>query len=571
MTTAASTLNITRTSAFGAGGAVAGKTEPGVDAGIAILNAGGNAIDAAVATAFAMSVAEPSANGIGGGGFLVGWLASVQRAFAIEFPMISGSGATEDMFPLSKGVDAGLFGWPSTVGNANVLGYKSIAVPGTVAGLALALERYGSMSLGQVLEPAISLAENGFPVNWHTTLAIAKDLSNIRRFDGTASLLLDSAGNPPFAIEGTPPPRLRNPDLAATLRTIASDGPRAFYEGTIGQALVEHLSANGTAVTTEDFASYQAIEAEPLATSFAGHVVHTVGKGSGGTSLTQALRILEMLDIGASGHNTGATLHKYAHAFRQAFADRFTYLADPSQVEVPLDTLISDEYIESRAARFEPDSIAPVQPGDRAALNVNHNLAGSVPEYMKDGSTTHLSVIDGDGNAVAITQTLLSLWGSRVTVPGTGVLMNNGMMWFDPEPGRPNSVGPLKRPLANMAPVILTRDGHARASLGSSGGRKIMNCNAQIICNLAAFGLPMGDALASPRIDTSTRALNVSSRLDATVQRELTDLGHPVNAVDESLLTGGFASPTAVSRDPDGMLEAASDAWYFPATAKAIP
>jgi gamma-glutamyltranspeptidase/glutathione hydrolase len=148
--------------------------------------------------------------------------------------------------------------------------------------------------------------------------------------------------------------------------------------------------------------------------------------------------------------------------------------------------------------------------------------------------------------------------------------MNNGMMWFDPEPGRPNSVGPRKRPLANMAPVILTRDGHVRASLGSSGGRKIMNCNTQIIGNLAAFGMAMGEALASPRIDTSTRALNVSTRLDPSVQQELANLGHPVNAVNESLQTGGFASPTGVSRDQDGTLEAASDAWYFPATAKAL-
>jgi gamma-glutamyltranspeptidase/glutathione hydrolase len=565
-----STLYITRTSAFGAGGAVAGKTEPGVDAGIAILNAGGNAIDAAVATAFAMSVTEPSANGLGGGGFLVGWLASEQRAFTIEYPMISGSGATEDTFPLSTGVDAGLFGWPSTVGNANVLGYRSIAVPGTVAGLALALERYGTMSLAQVLEHAISLAENGFPVNWHMTLSIAKDLANIRRFNATASLLLNASGNPPFAIEGAPPPLLRNPDLAATLRAIATDGPRAFYEGTVGQALADHLSTNGTPVTAEDFASYQATEADPVATSFAGHSVHTVGKGSGGTSLSQALRILEKLDIATNGHNTSATLHKYAHAFRQAFADRFTYLADPEQVEVPIDALISEEYIASRAARFDPASIASIQPGSRDVLGVRHNLSGSVPEYMKDGSTTHLSVIDAEGNAVAITQTLLSLWGSRVTVPGTGVLMNNGMMWFDPEPGRPNSVGPRKRPLSNMAPAIVTRDGKVRASIGSSGGRKIMNCNAQVIANLAAFGLSMGEALAAPRIDTSTRALNVSSRLGPSVQQELANLGHPVNAVNESLQTGGFASPTGVSRDQDGTLEAASDAWYFPATAKAL-
>ncbi len=198
-------------------------------------------------------------------------------------------------------------------------------------------------------------------------------------------------------------------------------------------------------------------------------------------------------------------------------------------------------------------------------------MPSSVPDYFKDGSTTHLSVIDQQGNAVSLTQTLLSGWGSRVVVPGTGVLMNDGMMWFDPEPGRPNSIAPGKRPLSNMAPALLSRDGRIVAAIGSSGGRKIMSCNAQVATNVAAFGLPIGEALDAPRIDASTQALAVSARIDPAVRDALATAGHPVSVRDETLLTADFASPVAISRSPDGHLKAAADAWYFPSTAGAIP
>jgi len=569
--TSASALTLARSAATASGGAVAGKMRSAVEAGTGILAAGGNAIDAAVATAFAMGVVEPWMNGLGGGGFLVGWLAEEQRSFAVEYPMISPSGATPDMYPLAGGRDAGLFGWPKTVGNANVLGYRSIAVPGTVAGLAEALDRFGTMPLARVLEPAIALAEQGLPVTWHTSLTITKDLVNLRAFPETARVYLDANGCPPVTLEGAAAPIIRNPNLAATLRRIADGGAREFYEGELARTIVEHLSEMGTPVTRDDFARYRAAVATTTDVSFCGHTVHTIGKGTGGTSLAESLGILERLDIRATGHNTPETLHKLTHAFRQAFADRFTYLADPDRAEVPLDALLGDAYLQSRANRFDQDRVANTAAGTREELGVSHSLEGSVAEYMRDGSTTHLGVIDRFGNGVSLTQTLLSGWGSRVTVPGTGVLMNNGMMWFDPEPGRPNSVGPGKRPLTNMAPALVTRDGRITASVGSSGGRKIINCNTQLIANIAAFGLPMGEALAAPRIDASQHPLSVSSRIDPATHDRLAHLGHPVQPIDETLLMSGFASPTGIARGEDGMLEAAADAWYYPATAIALP
>ena len=567
-----SNLTVSRSPARGTGGAVAGKQSKAVEAGIAVLREGGNAIDAAVATAFAMGVAEPWMNGLGGGGFMVVWLADSREAITIEYPMIAPSGAQPGMFPLTgAGLDAGLFGWPATVGNANSVGYAAIAVPGTVAGLAMAAERYGKMPLSRLIAPAIAIAEDGIPVTWHTTLLIARDFGNLRRFAATSDVFLDANGNPPATVEQHNPARIRQPDLARTLRAIAEEGPRVFYEGEIGQRIADHLAANGTPITREDLAGYAALEAAPVTTGIAGHTVHTIGKGTGGTSLAQALTMLDLLDPEASGHNTFPTLHRMTQCFRQAFADRFAYLADPDFVDVPVDSLLDQEYCASRVERFPPDRPGAISAGERDRLGITHDMPSSVPDYIKDGSTTHLGVIDRHGNAVSLTQTLLSGWGSRVVVPGTGVLMNNGMMWFDPEPGRPNSVAPGKRPLSNMAPALLSQDGAIVASIGSSGGRRIMNANAQIIANFAAHKIPVGDALAAPRIDASTRALAVSARIEGAVRDALYAAGHNVSVREETLLTADFASPVAISRSSAGELEAAADAWYFPSTAMVIP
>lgn len=564
-----STWQVSRSPVRGAGGVVGAKTPQAAEAGLSMLAKGGNAIDAAVAMAFTVGVTEPWMNGVGGGGFMVVWLAKERRSLVIEYPMISPLAATETMFPLSGGVDAALFGWPSVVGNANVLGFQSIAVPGTVAGLALALERYGTLSLATVLEPAIVAAEEGFPVTWHTTLMEAKDLGNLQRFPSAAKVFLNAQGNPLATLDQANPASLRQPDLAATLRTIADEGPRAFYEGEIAARIVGFLQEHGSIVTRDDFAAYRALDEPALSVDYHGATVHTMGKGTGGTSLAQSLRMLDRVDLAAAGQGTPAALHLQAQAFRQAFADRFAYLADPDTTEVPLDALLDPAYAAECVARWREDALPPLIAGSKARLGVSHSLAGSVPEYARDGSTTHLGAIDGEGNAVSLTQTLLSAWGSRVVAEGTGVLLNNGMMWFDPEPGRPNSVGGRKRPLTNMAPALVTRDDHILASVGSSGGRKIMNANAQIVTNLVDFGLDVHAALESPRFDASTRQLIASSRFPQATLDRLRGLGHDVMTRDETLLTGDFASPVAILRDEDGTISGAADPWYFPATVRA--
>lgn len=548
-------------------GMVAAKMPQAAQIGADIMAAGGNAIDAAVATAFAVGVCEPWMNGIGGGGYMVGWLAKEQRPFFIDFAMQSPAAATADMYPRANAAadDAGFFGWPATEGNRHVMGPHSIAVPGTIAGLSLALEQFGTISLAEALAPAIKLAEEGFPITWHHTQLLAKSVQTIRKFPETARIVLRPDGDVPFTQEQPTPAMIRQPELAATLKRIAAEGPDVFYRGEIGNAIADYLAGEGTTFTRDDLANYQAKILEPNAVEYHGHMVYTTRGGSGGTSMTQALTALNLLDNGTVENRTLEQWHAIAHVFRQAFADRFTYLADPDQVEVPIAAMLSAEYARETVDALGDRALTPT-PGSRERLGVSHRLEASVPEYMKDGSTTHLSVLDGEGNAVAITQTLLSLFGSFVTIPGTGILMNNGMMWFDPEPGRPNSVGGGKRPLSNMAPAVIVKDGTAIASLGASGGRKIMNCNAQQIMNIVDAGMSAQDAIDAPRIDCSTREVLVSTRMPAALRDGLAAKGYALGLRHEALLTGDFSSPTAVRRSPDGTLDGGADPWYMPAT-----
>ena len=546
---------------------VASKMPQSSQIGADILAAGGNAIDAAVATAFAVGVCEPWANGIGGGGYMVVWLAKEQKALTIDFSMKSPAAATESMFPLADVVsdEGALFGWPATEGNKHVIGPHSICVPGTVAGLALALEQWGTMPLAEVLAPSIALAEEGFPVTWNITTTIAKAIQSIRPYPETAKVFVRSDGDVPFTQEQSNPHMIRQPELANTLRLIAAGGPDVFYRGEIAQKIASHLQAEGTVFAPDDLANYEAKVYEAIESGYHGHTVFNHGRGSGGTSLSQALRALHLLDVGSPETRTAEEWHSMASVFRQAFADRFTYLADPDQVEVPLESLLSEQYAQSTAQAVGDRCTVPVA-GNRDTLGVRHHLTASVPEYMRDGSTTHLSVIDGEGNAVSLTQTLLALFGSRVTVPETGVLMNNGMMWFDPEPGRPNSIAGNKHPLSNMAPTLVVKDGAIVASLGASGGRKIMNCNAQLVMNIVDSENTAQEAISAPRIDCSTTEVLASQRIDKSIRESLAALGYDVSPRLEGLLTGDFSSPVAIRRLADGTLDGGADPWYFPAT-----
>lgn len=556
-----------RFEAISEAGMVAAKTPLAAQFGARVLENGGNAVDAAVVTAAVAAVVEPWMNGFGGGGFLVRHDSKRGESSVVSFPMVAPRSAAPDMFPRSGGKpDAELFGWPSVVGEANIIGAKAVCVPGTPAGLALALQRYGSYSFAEALNPAIDLARNGYPVSWHTSMEIARDLANLRKFEATEALLCPN-GVVPWSASQDNPTLLKQPALAESLESMAKDGPRSFYEGSIAQHIVSYLNGLGASFSLDDFAGYQATIEDALIGAYNGHQVVTTSNGTGGPTLVESLGLLDGFDLSQVPHNSVEALHLCAQAFAIAFADRFAYLADPDFVEVPIRALLSDTYLDARCEEMRQDSIGNLRAGTKEQLGVAHDLTGSMPDYSSGGSTTHLSVIDKDGVAVSLTQTLLSLWGSRVTVPETGIIMNNGMMWFDPEPGRPNSIAGGKKPLSNMSPAILVRNGEVIAALGASGGRRIMNCLAQISMNVIDHGLTMQEAVTAPRIDRSTGSLNVSSRLPKATVDGLAALGHRVSVRDETLFFGEFASPACVERTTTGELKGGVDPFYYPATA----
>jgi gamma-glutamyltranspeptidase/glutathione hydrolase len=558
-----------RSAAHGTRGMVSAKTSLAAQAGAAVLARGGNAVDAAATTAAVAWVVEPWMNGLGGGGYMIVHQPGAADA-VIEFPMVAAAGVTQELYPLAaRDRDTELFGWATVVDNANIHGPRSIAIPGSLAGIAMALERFGTISLAQALEPAIVYAEDGVPVTWHWSYEVARYLPLFQLYEGSRALYLNAQGQVPWSLDTRKPLRQRNPDLAKTLRTIADQGPGAFYEGETAATIASYLSTQGMPIAASDFANYRAQITTPLSTDFHGTQLLSLSGATGGTTMTEALRLLAPFDLRDFGHNSAESLHLIAEAFKVAFADRFAYLADPTYVDVPYDALLSAAYLDSRRAGINQLAASPARAGDRGTLGVSHDLATSIPEYTSGGSTTHLSAMDASGMAVTVTQTLLSLWGSAVVVPETGVLMNNGMMWFDPEPGRPNSIAGGKRPLSNMSPALLLRDGEAVAALGASGGRRIIGAVAQVAMNLIDHGMNMQEAVSAPRTDSSTPELIVSDRIDAGVIEQLRNYGHRLVLSDETLLGADFASPACIQR-LDGGFIGGVDQYYFPATAAGV-
>ncbi|HMM43747.1 MAG TPA: gamma-glutamyltransferase, partial [Thermomicrobiales bacterium] len=416
-----------------------------------------------------------------------------------------------------------------------------------------------------LIRPAVRLARDGFPVGWHTSLTIAQDLALLSRFPATRAIFTDD-GRPWTMLTGLTPTRLVQADLARTLDALADDGWETFYRGDLARAIVDGVRGMGGLLADEDLRDYAVRVGPALMADYRGHAVATAQAPSGGTTLLESLRLMEQANLAALGHNTADALHHLIESFRQAFVDRFAYLADPRFVQIPEAALLTEGYARSRAAAFGPSARPIVSPGGRDELGVRHALARSVPAYGAGEHTTHVSVVDARGNAVALTQTLLSSWGSRVVAPGTGVLLNNGMMWFDPEPGRPNSVAGGKRPLANMTPALVLENDAVRLAVGAMGGRKIINAVTQVIANVVDYGMGVQAAITAPRVDCSTAVTLVSSRIDPTVVAALERRGHALQAIREDIGSVPFASPVGILRATDGTLHGGANP-YYPAMA----
>ena len=495
------TWRVRKPEARSSGGVVSTQHYLASEAGARVLADGGNAVDAAVTAGFVLGTVEPWMSGLGGCGQMVFLPAGEARAWSVDFGLAASRDLDPADYPLDEGRGSDLFHWPAVTGNRNVTGPLSIAVPTYAAGAAAALERFGTRSWADCLAPAVELAERGFDADWYATLKIASTAAHLAADDECRRVYLPG-GFPPCSEWGGPPPRLRLGRLAETLRRLAAAGPRDFYEGETARSLVADARRLGARLAAEDLAGVEARIREALAIPYGGATVHAAPGLTGGPSLARALAL---------------------------FAERRAAAAEA-------------------AARPESEADLAVACADALTAAYAERLAasGHDPEAARPACTTHLSVVDRDGNLVALTQTLLSLFGSRVMFPATGVLMNNGVMWFDPRPGRPNSIAPGRRPLANMCPVVVERGGGGdRFALGASGGRRIMPAVMQLVSFLVDFGLGLEDALHAPRIDASGgEFISVDPRFPPKVASALRER-YPVEVWPNAVFPAMYACPNA--------------------------
>ena len=531
-------------------------------AGLDVLEAGGNAVDAAVAASFAIGVVEPASSGIGGGGYLVYQVGD--KGGVVGFPMRGPLAARPGMYELTGESAVGSFGWPGVVGDENIEGCRSIATPGAVAGLCEAHRLLGKLPLADVVSPAVTLARDGFAPSWFNLYSNGLMAGKLFRYSELRGIFMPGGEMPSGDLSS--PSRFRQPDLANVLEAIGRDGPDAFYKGGVAGAIVSDIQQNGGILSEEDLAAYRPFVWEGgLEIAYRGHTVRVPPHACAGTTSAMTLKLLDGFDIAPMGHNSADMLHAYIGCARLAYADRFVYMADPAFVEVPWDGLVSDGYTKRRRATIGDTAPAAWEPGDpwtEEGRRPETALPASQPAL--DDGTTHLCVMDSEGNAVSLTNTLMSGFGSGIVPKGTGVAMNNGMMWFDPVPGRVNSIASGKFPLNNMTPALVLDPDGVRMAIGASGGRRITNCVTQLIVKVLDYGIGPQDAIDSPRVDCSTPATSVDPRLDGAIRADLEGRGHELLVMGEGFVQTGFASfasPVAIVRG-DRELRAGVDTFH---------
>ncbi|PRY68470.1 gamma-glutamyltranspeptidase/glutathione hydrolase [Glaciihabitans tibetensis] len=500
---------LSQSTSVGTGGAVSSVDAAASQVGLEVLRLGGNAADAAVATAAALGVTEPYSAGIGGGGYFVYYDAETGEVSTIDGRETAPAGITPDAF-VDPATSAPYRFTPELVSSG-----VSVGVPGTLATWDAALENFGTQPLGLILAPSILLAAHGFEVDETFRSQTLDNKERFAAFPDTAELFLPGGDAPQV---GT---TFRNPDLAKTLSLIALKGPDAFYGGALAAEIADvvqnpridpasALPAPAGTMTTEDLANYAVIEQEPTQVSYRGLDVYGMApSSSGGTTVGEALNILENVEL-TSGEGLGQSLHYFLEASAHAFADRGAYLGDPAFVDVPTETLLSQEFADTRFCAINPDQASqrPVAAGviDTAGGGVADVVDCTAPEAVEypeteNVATTHLSVVDREGNAVAYTLTIEQTGGSGMTVPNRGFLLNNELTDFSTvyNAEDPNRIEPGKRPRSSMSPTIVLEDGSVRFVLGSPGGATIITTVLQILMNRIDLGMTLPEAVAAPR------------------------------------------------------------------------
>ena len=504
-------------------GMVASPEKLAAEIGLDILKRGGNAVDAAVATGFALAVTYPRAGNLGGGGFMLIHLADGNRQTLVDYRETAPAAASRDMFLNATGdIDR----------MREYFSHQSAGVPGTVAGLIHALETYGTMRLKDVLKPAIELAERGLPVSFALNYEIAARAERLRMNPEAARLFFKPDGSQHEIGE-----TWQQKDLAWTLKQISKRGREGFYEGKVAARIVAEMEAGDGLITLADLASYRAVERPPLRGTFHEFdIVSTPPPSSGGVHIVQMLNILESYPLKAMGHNSAAYLHHLTESMKLAYADRSEYLGDPDFVEVPVARLIAKDYAQQRRQLINSSTATPAT-----------EIAPGRPVPPESSDTTHYTVADSEGNVVSNTYTLNFSFGSHIAVPGTGMLLNNEMADFAAKPGtsnafslmhgEANSIAGGKRPLSSMSPTMVFRDGKPWLATGSPGGSLIITTVLQTILNAMVFDMNIATAAAGARVHHQWMPdkLRVEQGISPDTIDLLQGMGHEVEVGNRTL------------------------------------
>lgn len=525
----------------GLNGVVASSSDIASGVGIDVLRKGGNAVDAAIATAFALAVTWPTAGNIGGGGFLV-YHGADGTATTFDFREKAPLAATMDMYLDDDG---------NVKDNSNHEGILAVGVPGTVAGLQLAHERLGTMKWKDLVEPAVRLADDGIPITWRLHDDFESQKPRFDRYPSSAKVFSRADGS-----LYQPGDLWVQKDLAATLKRIQRSGRDGFYQGKTAKLIADFMAANGGIITLEDLAQYEAIEREPIRGTYRGYeVVSMPPPSSGGVALVEMLNILEGFDLKDMGHNSAAYMHVLTETMRRAYADRANYLGDPDfNEDMPLDRLMSKEYAERL----------------RRTISMTHKSESDPARFAQayeSDQTTHFSVVDKDGNMVSLTYTLEWGYGSHIVVEGAGFLLNNEMGDFNAQPGvtdvrgrigtNANLIRPQQRMLSSMTPTIIAKDGVPLFATGTPGGKTIINTTMQTILNVIDFDMSIAEAIEAGRLhhqwlpDVTALEAGAFSVDSLEIYK---GYGHEFREV------GSIGSAMGVYRDPEtGILYGAAD------------
>ncbi|MCL4119368.1 UNVERIFIED_CONTAM: hypothetical protein GTU68_037064 [Idotea baltica] len=509
----------------------------GSSAGLEMLAMGGNAVDAAIASIFALSVVEPMMVGPLGGGYINLAMAD-GTDLCIDNYTLAPSAATPDMYtPISDT-------WPdylTTVDRLSQVGYLASGVPGNLKAWDEVHSLHGRLDWDTIVEPAIRYAAKGFRCSEYLSRLAHDNAADIARFAETAAI---------FRPGGTtiePGDLVVRSDFADSLRLIAAERSDALYNGALGQALADDMARNGGLITNADLAAYSTIHNDPVRGTYRGYEISGPPPGNSGiTLIIEMLNILEGFDVAAMGFGTVESSHLLIETLKVAFADRFAYLGDPATVDIPLDWLLSKDYAASRR-----DDVA----GDTAAV------ATAGRPSAESSYTTHLTTADADGNMVSMTQTINELFGSKATVAGTGMLLNNTQAMFDPHPGQPNSVAANKRVVSSMAPAILRKDGRPWMGVGTPGGVRIFPSVMQAIINVIDHGMTLQEAVEAPRLWTQGQTVELETGFGGDIRAGLAERGHDITMVTN--VAGGMNGVTieASASSPDQAMLTGAACW----------